>query len=599
MKDSIFDYWGKADPNYPGEQKWHPLVYHSLDVAAVGFEYLSREKAISDWFCSELNCNHSEWLQWASFWLVLHDLGKFSEAFQSQKPELFEILQGRKPNSEKSYTERHDSLGQWLWCDYLTDHAIEGRWFGETTKARMSDLDTWMRSVTGHHGQPPKVPPAFCDISGYYSKSDKKTSLAFVETMRELLLPWAAANVPAALDATKFEHISHTLSWWFAGITVLADWLGSNTDYFPYQAAHMSSEEYWRYARQQAKQALKDSGVVSHKVVANLIFSDLFKKIPIPSPLQQWAIDTDISREPQIFLLEDVTGAGKTEAALTLAYRLMANGAANGFFIGLPTMATANAMYDRTANFYKALFEGDANLVLAHGSRQLVESFAKSILPYSHTKYDPEQQDETASARCTAWLADHNKRALLSQAGVGTIDQVLLGVLHSKHQSLRLLGLFHKVLIVDEVHACDAYMQGVLEAFLEFHARAGGSAILLSATLPNRMKQAFLNAYANGRNGLCPDIKKDEYPLATTWRASNTEPDEIALATREAVKRRVVIDYRHQQTEIVAIIDEALATGQCVCWIRNTVTDATEAFELFAERLPQEKLILFHARFAL
>ncbi|UJP07853.1 MAG: CRISPR-associated endonuclease Cas3'', partial [Nitrosomonas sp.] len=124
MKDSIFDYWGKADPNYPGEQKWHPLVYHSLDVAAVGFEYLSREKAISDWFCSELNCNHSEWLQWASFWLVLHDLGKFSEAFQSQKPELFEILQGRKPNSEKSYTERHDSLGQWLWCDYLADHAI-------------------------------------------------------------------------------------------------------------------------------------------------------------------------------------------------------------------------------------------------------------------------------------------------------------------------------------------------------------------------------------------------------------------------------------------------------------------------------------------
>lgn len=599
MKDSIFDYWGKADPNYPGEQKWHPLVYHSLDVAAVGFEYLSREKAISDWFCSELNCNHSEWLQWASFWLVLHDLGKFSEAFQSQKPELFEILQGRKPNSEKSYTERHDSLGQWLWCDYLADHVIEGRWFGETTKARMSDLDTWMRSVTGHHGQPPKVPPAFCDISGYYSKSDKKTSLAFVETMRELLLPWAAANVPAALDATKFEHISHTLSWWFAGITVLADWLGSNTDYFPYQAAHMSSEEYWRYARQQAKQALKDSGVVSHKVVANLIFSDLFKKIPIPSPLQQWAIDTDISREPQIFLLEDVTGAGKTEAALTLAYRLMANGAANGFFIGLPTMATANAMYDRTANFYKALFEGDANLVLAHGSRQLVESFAKSILPYSHTKYDPEQQDETASARCTAWLADHNKRALLSQAGVGTIDQVLLGVLHSKHQSLRLLGLFHKVLIVDEVHACDAYMQGVLEAFLEFHARAGGSAILLSATLPNRMKQAFLNAYANGRNGLCPDIKKDEYPLATTWRVSNTEPDEIALATREAVKRTVVIDYRHQQTEIVAIINAALAAGQCVCWIRNTVTDATEAFELFARRLPREKLILFHARFAL
>ena len=598
-EEVIFSYWGKADPNYPGEQKWHPLVYHSLDVAAVGFEYLSQEKVISNWFCRELNCNYSEWLQWASFWLVLHDLGKFSEAFQSQKSQLFEVLQGRKPDPTKSYTERHDSLGQWLWRDFLADHAIENDWFGEITEAQKSSLDTWMRSVTGHHGQPPKIPPPFVDIDSYYSRSDKKTSCAFVEAMRKLLLPNSAAAVPAALDTIKFEHASQALSWWFAGITVLADWVGSNTDYFPYETEHMSLEEYWHYASQQAKKALKDSGVMSRKVVANHTFFDLFKKILIPSPLQQWAVDTEISGEPQIFLLEDVTGAGKTEAALTLAYRLMAKGAANGFFIGLPTMATSNAMYDRTAGFYKALFEGDANLVLAHGSRQLVENFAKSILPRSHTKDDPEQQDETASVRCTAWLADHNKRALLSQAGVGTIDQALLGVLHSKHQSLRLLGLFHKVLVVDEVHACDAYMQGVLEALLEFHARAGGSAILLSATLPNQMKQAFLNAYANGRNSICPSIKSDEYPLATTWRASRADPDEIELGTRDAVKRTVAIDYRYQQTEVVAIIDAALAAGQCVCWIRNTVTDATEAFELFTGRLPQEKLILFHARFAL
>jgi CRISPR-associated endonuclease/helicase Cas3 len=41
-----------------------------------------------------------------------------------------------------------------------------------------------------------------------------------------------------------------------------------------------------------------------------------------------------------------VTGAGKTEAAMMLAHRLMAAGLADGFFIAL-TMATANAMYGR------------------------------------------------------------------------------------------------------------------------------------------------------------------------------------------------------------------------------------------------------------
>ena len=598
--EHLFRYWGKADPAYPSEPKWHPLVYHSLDVAAVGSEYLNHETIISDWFCSQMHCSRPAWVQWAAFWLSLHDLGKFSEAFQSQKPELFEALQEREPDSAKSYTERHDSLGQWLWRDYLADRAVEDGWFGGTTELQMSGLDVWMRAVTGHHGQPPKAAPAYCSIDDYYSGRDKKATHFFVDAMRDLLLPQSATEIPAAFDAAQFEHVSQALSWWFAGVAVLADWLGSNTDFFAYQPAAMPLEEYWRHARQQAKKALQASGVASQKIVAGKSFANFFDDITTPSPLQQWAIDTEILEGPQIYLLEDVTGAGKTEAALTIAYRLMERGAAHSFFIALPTMATANAMYLRMATFYQQLFAGDASLVLAHGSRQLVERFAASVLPSSHAEDDLEQVDETASARCTAWLADHNKRALLSQAGVGTIDQALLSVLHSKHQSLRLLGLFHKVLIVDEVHACDAYMQGVLEVLLEFHARAGGSVILLTATLSAHMKQALLAAYARGRDSACPGIQSVAYPLATAWQSSFPDKlDEAALGTRAAVKRTVSIDYRHQQTEIVAIIDVALASGQCVCWIRNTVADAMEAFELFARRLPQERLTLFHARFAL
>ncbi|HVC38124.1 MAG TPA: CRISPR-associated helicase Cas3' [Gammaproteobacteria bacterium] len=599
--EHLFRYWGKAQPSGSEGPQYHLLPYHCLDVAAVGFEYLSQETVISNWFCGQLHCSQPAWVQWAAFWLSLHDLGKFSEAFQSQKPELFEALQCREPDPAKPYTERHDSLGQWLWRDHLADRALEDGWFGGATELQMPGLDVWMRAVTGHHGQPPKAVPAYCAIDDYYSMRDKKVALAFVDVMRDLLLPQSAAKIPAVLDAAQFEHVSQALSWWFAGVAVLADWLGSNTEFFAYQSAAMPLEEYWRHARQQATKALQASGVVSQKIVARKSFADLFNEITTPSPLQQWAIDTEIMEGPQIHLLEDVTGAGKTEAALTIAYRLMEKGAADSFFIALPTMATANAMYARMANFYKQLFAGDASLVLAHGSRQLVERFAASVFPSSHAEDDLEQVDETASARCTAWLADHNKRALLSQAGVGTIDQALLGVLHSKHQSLRLLGLFHKVLIVDEVHACDAYMQGVLEVLLEFHARAGGSVILLTATLSAHMKQALLAAYARGRDSSCPSIQeKKAYPLATSWRSSfPNKLDEAPLGTRAAVKRTISIDYRHQQTEIVAMIDAALASGQCVCWIRNTVADAMGAFELYAKRLPQERLTLFHARFAL
>ncbi|MBW2122700.1 MAG: hypothetical protein JRH07_12790 [Deltaproteobacteria bacterium] len=44
MVDSFpgyYRYWGKADPDYSDDPKWHLLVYHCLDVAAV-----SRKQAI-------------------------------------------------------------------------------------------------------------------------------------------------------------------------------------------------------------------------------------------------------------------------------------------------------------------------------------------------------------------------------------------------------------------------------------------------------------------------------------------------------------------------------------------------------------------------
>lgn len=94
MTESYFKYWGKAQPMTEELAKYHLLPYHCLDVAAVGFEYLTLHESLSRYFCEHLNCEKNNLLNWAAFWLSLHDLGKFSEAFQSQKPDLFEQMQG-------------------------------------------------------------------------------------------------------------------------------------------------------------------------------------------------------------------------------------------------------------------------------------------------------------------------------------------------------------------------------------------------------------------------------------------------------------------------------------------------------------------------
>lgn len=128
-----------------------------------------------------------------------------------------------------------------------------------------------------------------------------------------------------------------------------------------------------------------------------------------------------LSDAPQLFVLEDATGSGKTEAALILAHRLMNSGAGDGFYIGPPTMATANAMNARMAHAYARLYQDpmQASLVLAHGARGLHEAFQKSInlgenSEQNHQSYDGSDADPTATAQCTRWPAQTLQRGARS-----------------------------------------------------------------------------------------------------------------------------------------------------------------------------------------
>ena len=592
-----FAYWGKARPA-DGEPDLHLLPYHCLDVAAVGRLYLQRTPALLAWLSDQLGvADHEAICDWVTFWLAVHDLGKFSISFQGQRADLVERLQGQAPTSVFAGV-RHDSLGMQFWTDQVELRAQDGAWFGDDPNV-FDGIQCWARAVTGHHGQPPLS--QVDHLTSHFRPRDAAAAQGFVDAMRKLLLPAGAAAIPATVGAEAFERISREVSWWIAGLAVLADWVGSNANIFKYRdTPAMSLLDYWQEAQRLAEVALSHSGLMPTSRQAHRPFSELFPAIRQPSPLQDWAASVEIMPAPQIHLLEDVTGAGKTEAAVTLTHRLMASGCADGFFIGLPTMATANAMYGRISSMYDLLFANQTSLVLAHGRKLLVEDFAALVIEPGRDEGDASQLDESATRRCARWLADHNKRALLAPAGVGTIDQALLGALQSKHQSLRLLGLMRKVLVIDEVHACDPYMQRTLELLLEFHARAGGSAILLSATLTQHMKAKLLKAFAKGCKQRVPTLKSVAYPLATSWSAAQSDGAvESAIATRPDVRRTVNVRYETDQASVVKEIAAALAAGKCVAWIRNTVGDALEARAALAVHVPAEHITFFHARFAL
>lgn len=593
-------YWGKARPVDEGGALCHLLVFHCLDVAATGVAFLQGSPALLRWFQERLGTDDRDAvLSWFAFWFSVHDLGKFAISFQGQVPELIWALQGDLPSSLGLPDVRHDSLGMWLWDEDIQPVVQQCCWFGSDPDIFVG-LQYWVRAVMGHHGQPPIEQRR--SVGTHFRGRDRAAAGAFVDAMRDLLLSPKAAELPAQLGADAFELVSQELSWWVAGVMVLSDWIGSNTRFFPYRDdTDRPIVEYWHETQGRALKAIEQCGVLPSPQSGLNSFQALFPRIDTPSPLQDWACRIAIDATPQIHLLEDVTGAGKTEAAVMLTHRLMAAGCADGFFIGLPTMATANAMYGRIAQVYDLLFPQPVSLALAHRSKTLVEEFQRSVLPAGINEQDRRQGDETATHRCSRWLADHNKRALLAPAGVGTIDQALLAALQSKHQSLRLLGLVRKVLVVDEVHACDAYMQRTLELLLEFHARAGGSALLLSATLTKKMKHALLKAFAKGRGyRRLPAPACDDYPLVTSWSTERpTNAIESPVPTRAAVQRTVQVRYVSDRRQVIEAIRTGLAAGRCIAWIRNTVGDALDAYTELAAHVDPERITLFHARFAL
>jgi CRISPR-associated endonuclease/helicase Cas3 len=587
-------FWGKARPTAAASPDHHPLCFHSLDVAAVGLAYLQTVPRVTKWLAARLGTQDSAALEsWITFWLALHDLGKFSHSFQAQCPELVKHLLGHCP--ERQDVHRHDSLGA-VWVDeHLLDIALEEGWFAE---ASIHGLMPWVQANCGHHGQPPLG--RIGNLLRHWEQQNSDAALSFSRQMRHLLLTPEAAALP---QLTDWDTRSQRVSWWIAGLAVLADWLGSNTRYFPYCTEAIPLDSYWQRAQAQAAAALKACGVLPHSPVQGRSFQALFPTLPRPSPLQAWAAGVELPPGPQLFILEDVTGAGKTEAALTLVHRLMAGGQADGFFVGLPTMATAHALYGRVAASNASLF-GDAwaSLALATGSRDMVEAFTASVLPADSGERDQRLAEmDTASSRCEQWLADHNKRALLAPAAVGTIDQALLAVLKSKHQSLRLLGLAGKVLVIDEVHACDAYMIEVLEQLLEFHAFAGGSALLLSATLTEQMKSRLVSAFAAGCGADLPAWQaQPDYPLTTAWAASQPSAlRQTPMPTRPDVARSLQVRYLHDRALAQQDVARALRHGQCAAWICNSVVDALQVHADMAELIPAEQITLFHARFAL
>jgi CRISPR-associated endonuclease/helicase Cas3 len=531
-----------------------------------------------------------------AYLVALHDIGKFSRGFQSMVPEHWPAAAlGPFPVGGLPPGPRHDAMGLHLFnkLPQLLEPILP---------SRVDDRDAWdsalraplLRAIAGHHGRPPE-PPFSAPAPALLCSDCLAAAAGFGKAMQAVFAP-PPLPCPDDLEIARW-------AWQLAGITTLADWVGSRQAWFPYvtpEAVADPAAYFWNHALPRAAAALAAAGLLGTRPAPFEGLSRLFPRIKVATPVQGWAETVALPDGPLLAVIEDQTGSGKTEAALILAHRLLADGRADGLYVALPTMSTANAMFGRLAEAYRRLFtaEGHPSLALAHGRADLDPRFSSSIsgerLPAS-SPANADPADEPSESHCAAWLADDRRKALLAQVGVGTLDQALMAVLPVRHAALRLQGLARKVLVVDEVHAFDAYMRRELLTLLEFHAALGGSSVLLSATLPRRIRGDLVTAFRRGLGARAAELSCTAYPLATLAAAVGVQ--EAPCAPRDGLARRVAVTRLDDAEAALARIIEAADRGAAVAWVRNTVDDAIAAAEALRARGIEP--LLFHARFAM
>ena len=473
-------------------------------------------------------------------------------------------------------------------------------WGGQDDAGQLALQTLWLASIS-HHGTPlthddlkstAGLASWVVPIDGYQPAQ----GLARLANAVRHILPQAFALDAPALRANA------ALTHAFAGLVSLADWIGSNTDpaFFPYSLGEqdgqdvqgVQDERRWPIAVQRARDVLVAMRLNVEGVRADLrrrspSFLDVFGRPP--RAMQTLAARTDLG---PLVVIEAETGSGKTEAALWRFKTLFEAGEVDALCFLLPTRVSATAIAKRVQNFIEALFPDPGlrpNTVLAVPSYLRANGHEGQALPHFEVLWpdaDPQQ-------RPLYWAAEHSKRYFAAACATGTIDQLLLSVLQTKHAHLRGTVLLRSLVVVDEVHASDAYMTALLQVALERQVRAGGRALLMSATLTGEARARLVLAGQPAR-----DVARHRDALAVA-----DAPYPCVSDSRQLLGCASAMPARHIRCQLLAamrdpqavakIVATAVADGARVLVLRNTVAQAVATQQAIEARLGSDHPALF------
>jgi len=568
---------------------------------------LAAKRAIAAELGLGTNVAAARW--WVIFLAGAHDIGKASPAFQYMKNHATDEAQkalheqlgaANLPNTLKPNQTRHGPISTLILQDVLAtaDYGWSAR-----------DAENIATAIGGHHG----IFPSSSLLGEQDTKYGRGEKGAWDTVQRELLA--MLADLLGGVPERVPQGVTTAAAMTIAGLVSVADWIGSDDARFAYAERGadglpiLSPEAYRDHARQCAATAMSDlrwqlpteSGEAKREFRAIFTFEQ--------NPTQQAAINRAADMHaPGLTIIESPMGEGKTEAALYLMEHAARVLGATGCYVALPTQATSNQMFARVVAYLQTRFPASADMVnvqLLHGHADLSALFTllRKAAETGTTTNDVNPTDVDGDAHASVVAAEwftYRKRGLLAPFGVGTVDQALLAVLQTRHVFVRLFGLAHKCVIIDEVHAYDTYMTTLLSRLLMWLGALGCPVILLSATLPNGRREDLLRAYAEGTGHALSEsapLPTAPYPRLSWVEDGVPGAMPIAGVSPRSTKRVHIVwvdgtvpEGEETDFPLGELLRKKLAHGGCVAVICNTVARAQAVYRALRRYFPDDEL---------
>ncbi len=243
--------WGKADPKRKElGPEWHPLLCHMLDVVACARLLLTElYPGRLATYESVLGLAKEDALAWILFAVALHDLGKLTPPFQGKAPNRMEALRALGLDFTDG-DESHGSMSAIL-------VPVELERLGCPTRLARGLAG----AVAAHHGDF-ATSARLNDLEDDPGRNAGRRPL-WSELRRELVKALAAitgvtgAKAPRVPSSAASRHAFYAD---LAGLTTVADWLGSNADVFSYVEPPATAEGYLALTVDRARISLRLAG---------------------------------------------------------------------------------------------------------------------------------------------------------------------------------------------------------------------------------------------------------------------------------------------------------------------------------------------------